>query len=227
MNELITGGFLDVGVISAIKVTLTMGISSTLIATILGLIIGLSLERYKFPGKKFLVRLNRTLMSIPPVVIGLVVYMLLMRRGPLGSLRLLFTIEGMIIAQVIMLTPIMSGLIYTYASNTAPAIRVFAKTMGADKRQTNKLLLKEMQTEIYFCMITLFGRAISEVGSVMLVGGNIKGSTRTMTTAISLLKSRGVFEEGIVLGMILLFIAFAIQWMGDALRKEVKGDENY
>ncbi len=226
MNELL-GRFLDVGALSAIKVTLTMGITSTLIATILGLIIGLSLERYKFPGKKFVVRINRTCMSIPPVVIGLLVYMLLMRRGPLGSLRLLFTIEGMVIAQVIMLTPIMSGLIYTYAANTAPAIRVFAKTMGADKRQTNRLILKEMQSEIYFCMVTLFGRAISEVGSVMLVGGNIKGSTRTMTTAISLLKSQGIFEEGIALGIVLLLIAFVIQWVGDALRREVKGDENY
>ncbi len=226
MNELL-GRFLDVGALSAIKVTLTMGITSTLIATILGLVIGLSLERYKFPGKKFVVRINRTCMSIPPVVIGLLVYMLLMRRGPLGSLRLLFTIEGMVIAQVIMLTPIMSGLIYTYAANTAPAIRVFAKTMGADKRQTNRLILKEMQSEIYFCMVTLFGRAISEVGSVMLVGGNIKGSTRTMTTAISLLKSQGIFEEGIALGIVLLLIAFVIQWVGDALRREVKGDENY
>lgn len=99
--------------------------------------------------------------------------------------------------------------------------------MGASKRQTAMTILKEMRHDIYFCIVTAFGRSISEVGSVMLVGGNIKGRTRTMTTAISLLKSQGIFTEGIALGMVLLVMAFFIQWIGDCLRREEDGHENY
>ena len=99
--------------------------------------------------------------------------------------------------------------------------------MGASKHQTAMTILKEMRHDIYFCVVTAFGRSISEVGSVMLVGGNMKGRTRTMTTAISLLKSQGIFTEGIALGMVLLVMAFIVQWLGDALRREEDGHENY
>ena len=99
--------------------------------------------------------------------------------------------------------------------------------MGAGKLQTNFLLLKEMKHEIYFAVVTGFGRSISEVGAVMLVGGNIKGHTRTMTTAISLLKSQGIFTEGLTLGILLLIMAFILQCMADFFRKESQEDENY
>ena len=98
--------------------------------------------------------------------------------------------------------------------------------MGAGRWQTIWTILKEMRHDIYFCIVTAFGRSISEVGSVMLVGGNIKGRTRTMTTAISLLKSQGIFTEGIALGMILLVMAFFIQWLCDLLQKEEVEHEN-
>ena len=133
----------------------------------------------------------------------------------------------MILAQTIIITPIICGMIYSYAVKTVPAIRVLAKTMGADKRQTNWLILKEMKQEIYFAVITGFGRSISEVGAVMLVGGNIKGHTRTMTTVISLLKSQGVFTEGVALGILLLLMSFILQCLADFFRKEEKVDENY
>ncbi|MBR5230492.1 MAG: hypothetical protein IKW01_06485, partial [Firmicutes bacterium] len=100
-------------------------------------------------------------------------------------------------------------------------------TMGADRWQTVWTILREMRHDIYFCMVTAFGRSISEVGSVMLVGGNIKGHTRTMTTAISLLKSQGIFTEGIALGLVLLVMAFIIQWLCDFLQTEECADENY
>jgi tungstate transport system permease protein len=194
---------------------------------VLGITLGLLLERHDFFGKKMIIRINRTLMGVPPVVIGLLVYLLLMRRGPLGSFSLLFTIRGMILAQTLIITPIISGMVYAHASRSAPSIRQFARTMGASKWQTNLLLLKEMKHEIYFAIVTGFGRSISEVGAVMLVGGNIKGSTRTMTTAISLLKSQGIFTEGVMLGIILLVMAFILQWMADYFRKEEIIDENY
>jgi tungstate transport system permease protein len=99
--------------------------------------------------------------------------------------------------------------------------------MGASKRQTSSLVLKELRNEAYFAIITGFGRSISEVGAVMLVGGNIKNLTRTMTTAIATLQSAGVFTDGIFLGIILLAIAFLIQWLADYLRREEVLDENY
>lgn len=217
----------DPGIISAVKVTFTMAVCSTAISSVLGIILGLLLERFSFPGKKLVIRINRTLMGVPPVVAGLVVYLLIMRRGPLGPLSLLFTIQGMVIAQTLIITPIICGMIYSYVSKAAPSIRVFAVTMGATRWQTTKLIIRELRREIYFCMVTGFGRSISEVGAVMLVGGNIKGRTRTMTTAISLLKSQGIFTEGVALGVLLLVMAFILQWVCDALQKEEAQDENY
>ena len=212
---------------SAVRVTFTMAIASTLISSVIGIVAGLWLQKHDFPGKRVVIRINRTLMGVPPVVIGLLVYMLTMRGGPLGPLALLFTVKGMVLAQVLIITPIISGMVFSYAESAVPAIRAFAKTMGADKKQTDRLIISELRNEIYFCIITGFGRAISEVGSVMLVGGNIKGHTRTMTTMISLLKSQGIYSEGIGLGVLLLVMAFILQTLGDYVRKEQIRDENY
>ena len=227
MIEWLRGVFTDPAVLSAIKVTFEMAFASTLISAVLGTASGLWLQNHEFAGKKTVVRINRTLMGVPPVVIGLLVYMLTMRGGPLGPLALLFTVKGMILAQVLIITPIISGMVFSYAEAAVPEIRNFAKTMGADKRQTDRLILSELRNEIYFCIITGFGRAISEVGSVMLVGGNIKGHTRTMTTMISLLKSRGIYSEGIGLGILLLVMAFILQTLADHVRKEQIRDENF
>jgi len=204
-----------------------MSFASTLVASVLGIILGLALERGRFPGKRIVVRVCRTLMGTPPVVAGLMVYLLLMRRGPLGSWGLLFTVQAMVIAQVLIITPIITGMIYTYASRSALAIRSFAKTMGADRFQTQILLVREMSGEIYFAVITAFSRAISEVGAVMIVGGNIQNKTRTMTTAISLLRNTGDFSQGITLGILLLLIAFVLQSLSDFLRKENTQEDNF
>ena len=211
-----------------------MSLASTLISTVIGTVFGLLLEKNNFPGKRIVVRICRTLMGTPPVVIGLVVYLLLMRRGPLGFMGLLFTVEAMVIAQVLLITPIITGLVYTYAARSAPAIRVFAKTMGADRIQTLFLFVKEMKGEFYFAIVAAFSRAISEVGAVMIVGGNIQHRTRTMTTAITMLRQMGDFSQGITLGILLLVIAFALQSLSDMLRtcgggsgKNEKYEENF
>ena len=219
--------FTNPAVLSAIKVTFEMAFASTLISAILGVAFGLWLQNHNFTGKRVVVRINRTLMGVPPVVIGLLVYLLTMRGGPLGPLSLLFTVKGMVLAQILIITPIISGMVYSYAESSVPAIRAFAKTMGANKKQTDRLIISELRNEIYFCIITGFGRAISEVGSVMLVGGSSKGHTRTMTTMISLLKSQGIYSEGIGLGVLLLIMAFILQTLGDHARKEQIRDENY
>ncbi len=227
MENLFSDFFSNIGVWDSVKVTLIMSVFSTLISAVLGIFLGLILERVHFPGKRAVIRINRTLMGIPPVVAGLVTYLLLMRRGPLGDLGWLFTIKGMIVAQTIIITPIICGMVYSYALRNAPSIRSFGKTMGADKQQINWLIVKEMKDEIYFAVVTGYGRSISEVGAVFLVGGNIKNSTRTMTTAISTLKSAGIFTEGILLGVLLLVIAFGIQWLADFFRRESVADENF
>lgn len=227
MGSLFSDFFNTVGVADSIRVTLVMSVCSTAISAVLGIALAFFLERHKFRGKRLIVRINRTLMGIPPVVVGLVVYMLLMRRGPLGFLGWLFSIKGMILAQTIIITPIICGTVYTSAVRLVPVIRNFGTTMGVTKRQMSRLILKEMKNEIYFAVITGYGRSISEVGAVFLVGGNIKNSTRTMTTTISTLKSAGIFTEGIVLGVILLVMAFILQTVADILRKERTDDENY
>ncbi len=219
--------FSDVGIADAIVVTMQMSLASTLISSVLGVFLGICLEKVNFKGKKFVVRINRTLMGVPPVVVGLFVYILLMRRGPLGKLEMLFTIQGMILAQVLIITPIICGITYSALVSKAPAIRAFAKTMGANELQTQWLVIRELKNEIYFAIVTGYGRSISEVGAVMLVGGNIKGHTRTMTTAISLLKSQGIFSEGLTLGVLLLVMAFLLQSVADFLRKEEVFDENH
>jgi tungstate transport system permease protein len=209
-----------------IGVTLRMSLTSTLIASVFGCIFGFYLEKNNFPGKRIVVRLCRTLMGTPPVVAGLVVYLLLMRRGPFGAWGLLFTVKAMVIAQVLIITPIVTGMIHTCALRSAPAIRVFARTMGANRFQTQILLVKEMSGEIYFSIITAFSRSISEVGAVMIVGGNIQHKTRTMTTAISMLRNTGDFAQGITLGVMLLGIAFTLQTLSDFLRKVEVPEEN-
>ena len=210
-----------------IGVTLRMSLASTFTASIIGSILGLFLEGNRFPGKRIVVRICRTLMGTPPVVAGLVVYLLLMRRGPFGAWGLLFSVRAMVIAQVLIITPIVTGMVFTYASRSAPAIRAFAKTMGANRSQTQFLLIREMSGEFYFAVITAFSRSISEVGAVMIVGGNIQHRTRTMTTAISLLRSTGDFAQGITLGILLLVIAFFLQSLSDLLHRGEVPEENF
>jgi len=222
MLQVLNGGTWEI-----IWTTLKMALSSTMISAVLGTTLGLLLERARFPGKNVVVRINRTLMGVPPVVIGLVVYLLLMRRGPLGFMEILFTVPGMVVAQVIIITPIVCGLVYSSAQRRAGRIREFGVTMGASRLQSQLLLIKELSNEIYFSIVTGFGRAISEVGAVMIVGGNILGKTRTMTTAITLLHNQGEYSQAIFLGITLLVIAFLIQTVSDALRgKDLRIDES-
>jgi len=214
-------------VIDIIFLTFKLGFCSTFVSCLFGIPFGIFLERTDFIGKGLILRLNRTLMGLPPVVAGLFVYLTLMRRGIFGDWNLLFTFPAMVIAQTVIITPIISGMFYAIALNMAPQIKNFAKSMGASQWQTFLLLLKEMKNDIYFIIVTGFGRSISEVGAVMIVGGNIQYKTRTMTTAISLMRNKGDYSEAITLGIVLLTIAFFIQWMVDFLRRYENIHENY
>jgi len=202
-----------------IGVTLRMAFASTLIGSTLGLCLGLFLERAAFPGKGLALRLCRTLMATPPVLAGLVVYLLFRRRGILGGLGLLYTVRAMVAAQVCIITPIVCGMIHSYAARQGPSIRAFAKTMGAGPVQAQVLFIKEMSPEIYFAVITAFSRAVSEVGAVMIAGGNLRHKTRTMTTAISMLNNMGEIRQAVILGAVLLLIAFLTQSLADLFKR--------
>ena len=217
----------DQVLIHSIFISFMLAFVATSISAILGISFGLVLERKNFIGKSVIVRINNTLMGMPPVVIGLIVYMLIMRRGPLGHFSMLFTFWGMVFAQVLIITPIISGIVYSYANKTAPSIRTFATSMGASKFQVTKLLIREMRHEMYFAIVAGFGRSISEVGAVMIVGGNIAGRTRTMTTAISTLSRQGIFRQGIALGVTLMIMAFILQCIVAHIRKKDEGEENH
>jgi len=220
--------FFDRETFGIILLTLRMTLLSTAISAVLGIPLGLWLDRVEFFGKRFIVLLNRTLMASPPVVVGLVVYLLFMRNGVFGFLGLLFTFEAMVIAQVLIITPIICGFVYTASQRNASHIRSFAVTMGASRFQTNLLMVKELSNEIYFAVVSGFGRAMSEVGAIMIVGGNIRYHTRVMTTTISLLRNRGEINQAIFLGVILMLIAFGIQMIASILRKrERRADENF
>lgn len=219
---------LDRELLGIIGRTLQMTLASTFIAFCIGVPFGFLLERIVFPGKKLVVAINRTLMAMPPVVAGLIVYIMLRRQGPFGEWGMLFSLEAMIIAQVLLITPIICGMTHTSATKNAPQIRAFAYTMGANKLQTQWLMIRELSNEIFFFAVAGFGRAMSEVGAIMMVGGNIRFHTRTMTTAIALDARRGHFDEALMLGAILMIIAFLIQMTGSFLmRREARVDENF
>ncbi|MCL2169295.1 MAG: ABC transporter permease [Defluviitaleaceae bacterium] len=225
---------LDQETLGIIATTMRMTITSTAISAILGIPFGLFLESVRpthwLPRflKWLTVSINRTLMGTPPVVAGLVVFLLFMRNGPFGALRLLYTFEIMVIAQVLLVTPIISGIVYTAATRHGDRIRAFARTMGASRLQTRLLLLKELGNEIFFATITGFGRAMSEVGAIVMVGGNIRHHTRVMTGTIMLDVNRGFRDQAIQLGIILMLIAFTVQIIADILRRrERRLDENF
>ena len=149
-------------------------------------------------------------MSIPSVIVGLVVALLLARRGPLGFLGLLYTPKAMIIAQTILVIPLILGLTYSMAKNRGVAIHKVAKSLGGTRWDSVILIIRELRIDILVNLATSFSRAISEVGAVMIVGGNIRGQTRVITTTISMMNSMGEYPMAIALGTILLIISFGI-----------------
>jgi len=214
--------------LNIIFLTMRLTVTSTAISAVLGILLGLLLEKARFPGKRLIVAINRTLMATPPVVVGLVVFLLLRSAGPLGFLDLLFSLEAMIIAQTILITPIICGIVYTATARHGDRIRSFAKTMGANRIQTQILFIKELSNEIFFAVVTGFGRAMSEVGAIIIVGGNIRFLTRTMNTSITMMHRMGEFEQAILFGVLLMVIAFTLQLAGSFLRRREQGsNENF
>lgn len=200
----------DKEIYSIIFLTLYVTLMSTFIATLIGVPLGMLIGIKNFKFKKSFIRLLYTFMSMPPVIAGLFVFLMLSRRGPLGGLELLFTPTAMIIAQVFLVAPIIMGITFNNTREKGPGIRQLAHTLGANKSQALALLLFELRVDILAAVVSGFGRAISEVGAVMLVGGNIKGHTRVMTTSIAMLQSMGDYSQAIAIGLVLLALSFVI-----------------
>ncbi len=207
-------------IINIIVLTLFVNITSTLIAMAVGIIISYILYKKSFKGKDLLLSINRTLMSLPPVVLGLFLFILFSKNGPLGFFKMLFTVKILILAQVLLITPIIVGHCYNLFCSHKNMFTSL-HSLGARGFELLKVCVLEMKKELVFILLIGFSRAVSEVGAVMIVGGNIRHKTRLMTTTISMTQSMGDYYVAISLGVVLLMISFLIQYM----LQKLSGDE--
>ena len=211
----------DRELLDILSVTAEMSIQSSLFALLLGLPLGIWLGACKFPGRNALLVANRTLMGMPPVVCGLVFYMLFSGVGPFRHLKLLFTVDIMVMAQIVLITPIVVGNMETYTSSVAPAVRETAKGLGLNGFKTFGLLCNECVYQIISAYLLAFARSIAEVGAVSMVGGAIAWKTNVMTTAIMQHTNRGNFSLGIALGIILLTVSLAVNIVISVLQRRL------
>ena len=187
-----------------------ISLSSAALAGIICIPLGGIIEFHRFWGKRALINLIQTFYSLPTVTVGLLVFLLVSRSGPLGPLNLLFCPGGMIFGQAILVSPIMIGLTITALASVGPQIRDTAKSLGATQMQIILTVIKEARIAVIAAVLLGFGRALSEVGVAMMIGGNIRGYTRVLTTSIALETSMGNLELSIALGIILISISLAI-----------------
>ena len=211
----------DAELLSILSVTAKMSIQSSIFALLIGLPIGIWLGSCRFPGRNALLVTNRTLMGMPPVVCGLVFYMLFSGVGPFRHMKLLFTVDIMIMAQIVLITPIVIGNMETYVSGVAPAVRETAKGLGLGKFKTFRLLCNECVYPIISAYLMAFSRSIAEVGAVSMVGGAIAWKTNVMTTAIMQHTNRGNFTLGVALGVILLTISLLVNIVISLLQRRL------
>lgn len=190
--------------------SLSIGLTSIVIGSAICIPLAGLIHFNQFWGKRFLVSLIQTFYSIPTVVIGLFVFVMLSNAGPVGGLGILYTPAAIVVGQVILITPILLGLIISAFRGVDKTILDTARSMGASGWQMALLVIKEARFGVMAAVIMGFGRAISEVGISLMVGGNIRGVTRVITTAISLEAGRGDIELALALGMILIFLALVV-----------------
>jgi tungstate transport system permease protein len=203
-----------------IFVSLKVAIVGLLIAAPPGIALGYLLAMKRFRGRRVLVVLLQSLLAFPTVVVGLVLYMLLSRHGPLGALQLLFTQDAMIIGQAILAFPILSAFTLSAVQGADPRAHETAVSLGAGPWRAALTVLNEARFAVMAAVINGFGRAISEVGCALMIGGNIAGVTRNITTAIALETSKGEFAQGIALGLVLVVLALGINFSMALLQGE-------
>lgn len=205
---------------SAIAATLKVSGYSMAASLLTGIPLGFCLGHFDFPGKKPVRTVVDTLMALPTVFIGLLIYAFLTHRGPMGHMGLLFTLPGIAIGQTVLALPIVVGLSATAVESMDRKLRMALMSLGADRRQLFLTTLWEARHGILAGAIAAYGRVMTEVGISMMVGGNIKWHTRTITTAIALETNKGQFGMGVALGLVLLAIAFGVNVSVSFLRRK-------
>ena len=206
---LLVGGA-DPKLFSIVLLSLRVSLTAVAIACVIGLPLGATIAVSRFPGRHALIVVLNALMGMPPVVVGLAVYLLLSRAGPLGPMGLLFTPTAMVIAQAILVTPIITALTRQVVEDAWDEYREQLRSLGETRFGAALTLLADVRFSLLTIVLAGFGRAAAEVGAVMIVGGNIDGVTRVMTTAIALETSKGDLPLALALGMVLLVIVLAI-----------------
>ena len=204
---------LDREVLSITFLSLKVSGLATLISLFIGTLGGTAIALAEFPGKRLVVSVVNTSMGLPPVVVGLFVTIMLWRNGPLSCLDILYTPTAMVIAQTIIAAPIVMGITIASIQNLPPNLRLQILALGATRRQMVLILVKEARLPLLAAIMAGFGGVISEVGASIMVGGNIKGYTRVLTTATVMETSMGNFDKAIALGIILLGLCFAINYI--------------
>ena len=212
---------MDAELLDILSVTAKMSLQSSVIALLIGVPVGILLGACKFPGRNVLLVANRTLMGMPPVVCGLLFYMLFSGVGPFRHLKLLFTVKIMIMAQIVLITPIVVGSMETYVSAIAPTVRETAKGLGLGGFKTFSLLCNECVYQIISTYLLAFSRSIAEVGAVSMVGGAISWKTNVMTTAIMQYTNRGNFTLGVALGLILLTLSLIVNFVISLMQRRL------
>ena len=201
---------LDPDVYHVVWTSLKVSLAACLLATATGVPLGLTVALRRFPGRGGVLLVLNTLMAMPTVVVGLFLYALLSRRAPFGAFGLLYTPAGIVLGEWILAFPIVASLTVSAVNGLDPRLLLTCKSLGASPRQQAWLILLEGRFAVMAGIVAAFGRVIGEVGIAMVIGGNIKGFTRTMTTAIALETSKGEFELGLALGILLLLVALVV-----------------
>lgn len=201
--------------------TARMSFCSSIIALLIGVPLGIILGSCRFRGREAVIIVNRTLMGMPPVVCGLLFYMLFSGVGPFGHLKWLFSVKLMVLAQVVLITPLVIGNMEPYVAGFADAVKETAKGLGLRRGKLFYLLGNECVYQIFFSYLLSFARAIAEVGAVSMVGGAIAWKTNVMTTAIMMYTNRGDFSLGIALGIILLSVSLAVNTVISLLQRRL------
>lgn len=201
---------LDREVFAAVSTSVSVAAWSIIFASLIGIPLGLTIAVCEFPLKRWVITILNTLMAMPTVVVGLVVYGIISRQGPLGELGLLFTPTAMVIGQTVLALPIVANYTLSSVKGSDDRILATALTLGASPLQSVLQLIREIRFGIMAAVIAGFGRVISEVGVAMMLGGNIRGYSRTITTAIALETSKGEFAFGLALGIILMTVALIV-----------------
>jgi len=195
---------------STIALTLRVSLTATVVALLLGVPVGTALALGRFPGRRVLLAAANTGMGLPPVVVGLFVTVLLWRSGPLGEFGLLYTPTAMVVAQMLIATPVVAALAAAALQQVDPDFLLQMRALGATRVRALRALLAEARLPLLAVALAGFGAVVSEVGAAQMVGGNIQGETRVLTTAAVLATSRGQFALAIAFGLVLLAIAFAV-----------------